>query len=223
MSRALVLQALSVVTAFLLGVSAWMVFFYAPEEKVMGFVQKIFYFHVPSAWMMLLSVPVMAVGAVGFLVRRRPAWDRWADTAAELAILFGVLALITGPLWGRKAWGVYWVWDVRLTSSLVLVMTLVACKIVRAYAGPSAKQVGAALSILAMLNAVFVWVSVDIWRGTHPPKLVQTLDAEMKSVFWLCVLSFHFAYVCLFWLRLRMAKLQDTVDDLEVRWLEQRP
>ncbi|MEM1025549.1 MAG: cytochrome c biogenesis protein CcsA [Myxococcota bacterium] len=217
------LSLLSVSAAAVLAVGAWMAFFYAAEEAKMGFVQKIFYFHVPSAWMMLLSVPLMAVGAVGYLRTRRPAFDRLADSAVELAILFGALALITGPLWGRKAWGVYWVWDVRLTSSLVLVLTLVACKIVRSYAGPSARQVGAALSLLAVLNAVFVWVSVDIWRGTHPPKLVQTLEPSMKLTFWICVLGFHLAYGSLLWTRLRLARLEDDLEALEIERLEEQP
>ncbi|MGF1509417.1 MAG: cytochrome c biogenesis protein CcsA [Myxococcota bacterium] len=219
-TRTTILQILLVTTAAVLGAASWMVFLFAPEERVMGFVQKIFYFHVPSAWMMLLSVPIMAVGAIGYLATRKPAWDRVTDSAVELSILFGVLALITGPLWGRKAWGVFWVWDARLTSSLVLVMTLVACKIVRSYAGSSARQVAAALSVLAVLNAAFVWVSVDIWRGTHPPKLVQTLEDEMRITFRLCAVGFLLAYASLFWMRLRMGKLKDRVDELELRMLE---
>jgi len=217
------LSALSAGAALVLAVGTWLVFFHAAEEAKMGFVQKIFYFHVPAAWMMLLSVPIMAVGAVGYLGTRRPFWDRLADTAVELSILFGALVLITGPLWGRKAWGVYWVWDVRLTSSLVLVLTLVACKIVRSYAGSQARQVGAALSLLAVLNAVFVWVSVDIWRGTHPPKLVQTLEPSMMQTFWICVLGFHLAYASLMWTRLRTARLQDELNELEIEMVEEQP
>jgi heme exporter protein C len=219
------LVALSVAAAVVLAVASWMVFFYAPEERVMGFVQKIFYFHVPCAWMMLLSAPVMAVGAVAYLATRRPGFDRLADAAVELSILFGALVLITGPLWGRKAWGAYWVWDVRLTSSLVLVMTLVATKIVRAYAGPSARQVAAALSVLAVLNAVFVWKAVDLWKGTHPPKLVQTLVPDMKLTFWVAVLGFHLAYGALLWARLRYGRLRDETErlqlELEAKWDEQ--
>ncbi|NJK89959.1 MAG: cytochrome c biogenesis protein CcsA [Myxococcales bacterium] len=213
------LVILSLAAAVFLATGAYMAFFYAPSERIMGFIQKIFYFHVPAAWMMLLSVPLMAVGSIGYLITRRNVWDRISDAAVELAILFGVLVLVTGPLWGRKAWGVYWVWDVRLTSSLVLVLTLVACKIVRNYAGPSAKQVAAGLSVLAVLNAVFVWVSVDIWRGTHPPKLVATLEPRMKQTFWLCVLAFHLAYLALLWTRLRFGRLQDTLDELRNRWI----
>lgn len=212
------LAVLSVAAAITLFIGAYMAFFYAPTERVMGFIQKIFYFHVPAAWMMLLAAPLMAIGAIGYLVTRKNGWDRVADAAVELAILFGVLVLVTGPLWGRKAWGVYWVWDARLTSTLVLVLTLVACKIVRHYAGPSAKQVAAGLSVLAVLNGWFVWKAVDIWRGTHPEKLVDTLEPRMKLTFWICVLAFHLAFGALLWSRIRLAALEDAVDDLRSRW-----
>jgi heme exporter protein C len=183
-----------------------MAFFYAPTEQVMGFVQKIFYFHVPSAWVMLLSAPLMAVGSVAYLWKRKPWADYLNDGAVELAILFGIMVLISGPLWGRKAWGVYWVWDVRLTSTLVLVMTLVACKIVRGYAGSGAAQIAAGLSILALFNAVFVYESVDLWRGTHPPKLISTLEPRMKATFWVSVAAFHLAYFTLLWLRMNLSR-----------------
>lgn len=214
------LITLSVVAAVLMGVSAWMVFFYAPTEKVMGFVQKIFYFHVPCAWMTLWSAPLMAFGSIAYLATKKDRYDRLSDAGVELAILFGTLVMVSGPLWGRKAWGVYWVWDARLTSFLVMVLTLVACKIVRAYAGPSAKTIAAGLSILAVVNALFVWVSVDLWRGTHPPKLVATLQVEMKQVFWLSVLSFHLAYFAMLWARLRMGKLRTALDRLAIKSTE---
>lgn len=214
------LVALSAAAALVIAAGVWMTFFYAPEERIMGFVQKIFYFHVPSAWLMLFSVPIMAVGAVMYLVKKEDRWDRLADTAVELSIVFGMLTLISGPLWGRKAWGVFWVWDVRLTSSLVLVLTLVATKIVRSYAGTSAKQIAAGLSILAVANALFVWISVDIWRGTHPPKLVQKLEGEMWATFWVCVLGFHLGYAALMWARLRVGKLRTALDHLHMQAAE---
>ncbi len=85
----------------------------------MGLVQKIFYFHLPSAWMFLIAAVVCGVASARYLFTRdRPRQDRVAVAAAELAVLFGAAALVTGPLWARKAWGVWWQWDARLTSSL---------------------------------------------------------------------------------------------------------
>ncbi len=211
-----VLMLLAVISGVAIAAAAYMAFFYAPTEKIMGFVQKIFYFHVPSAWMMLLSAPLMAVGSVGYLITRKNSFDRLSDAGVELAILFGMIVMLTGPLWGRKAWGVYWVWDVRLTSSLVLVLTLVACKIVRNYTGAQAKTISAGLSILAVLNSIFVWVSIDLWKGTHPPKLVQTLEPSMKQTFWFSVLAFHLVYFTLLFLRLRVGRLENALEKLRM-------
>ena len=220
--RSLALVVVAMLAAVLLAYSLHQIFFFAPVEKIMGLVQKIFYFHVPAAWMMLLSTPLMAVGAIGYLTTRKDRFDDVADAAVELAILFGTLVLITGPLWGRKAWGVYWVWDVRLTSSMVLVLTLVACKIVRGYSGAASKQIAAGLSVLAVLNSIFVYVSVDIWRGTHPEKIVTkgNLAPEMKRVFWISVLAFHFLYAALFWARLRLKKRQNRVAEMRMEAVE---
>jgi heme exporter protein C len=185
-------------------------------------VQKIFYFHVPAAWIMFLATFISAVGSVAYLIRRADRWDRVGDAGVELAILFGAMVLISGPLWGRKAWGAYWVWDVRLTSSLVLVLTLVACKIVRGYAGASAKQISSGLAVLAVVNSAFVYYSVDIWRGTHPPKIVSQggLAKEMSQTLWFCVFTFILAFTCLFWLRLRMGKLRATMDHIHMQAAE---
>ncbi len=208
-----VLAALSVITAGMMVLSVYLAFVYAPEERVMGFVQKIFYFHVPSAWVMFLAVGTAAVGSIAFLSTRAAKWDRLSDAATELALVFGALVLFSGPLWGRKAWGAYWVWDVRLTSTLVLFLTMVAAKIVRGYAGPAAKKIAAGLVVFAVINSVFVYYSVDIWRGTHPPKVIQgKLDPRMATALWTCVATFVLAYVCLLWTRLRLGVLQSSLD-----------
>ncbi len=217
-----VVMVLSILAALGMAFGAWMGFVYAPTELKMGFVQKIFYFHVPSAWLMLLSAPLMAIAAIAYLVTRLDFFDRLSDAAVELAILFGLLALITGPLWGRKAWGAYWVWDVRLTSSLIMVMTLVACKIVRTTAGAAAKQISAGLAILAVLNAIFVWKSVDIWRGTHPPKLIVSgrMHGDMYDALWVCTIAFCVVYGVLLWTRLRLGKLRTGLERLQMRAAE---
>src|SRR5262245_65364244 len=98
----------------------------APIESTMGIIQKIFYFHVPCAWLLLMSTIVCAAGSVMYLFRGSERGDRLALACAELGVLFGACTLVTGPLWGRVAWGVFWTWDARLTSSLLLWLMLVA-------------------------------------------------------------------------------------------------
>ncbi|MBI4817359.1 MAG: cytochrome c biogenesis protein CcsA [Deltaproteobacteria bacterium] len=212
------LLGLAVLAAVLVPYSAWRIFFQTPEEEVMGFVQKIFYFHVPSAMNMFLAIVIAAVGSIGYLLKQTDFFDNLEDSAVDLAILFGAAVLISGPLWGRKAWGAYWVWDVRLTSTLVLFLTLLATKIVRTYAGPAAKQITAGLTLFAVVNSLFVYVCVRIWKTTHPGPIIGPdgggLDAAMRTTFNISWLALTLAFVALLWMRLRLGALRTGVDRL---------
>ena len=107
-------------------------------------------------------------GSIAFLFKGSEAGDRLAVSSAELAVLFGACVLVTGPLWGRKAWGVWWQWDARLTSSLLLVLMMVAYLLARRYAGPAGRKLSAALALFAAIDVPLVYKSVDIWRTVHP-------------------------------------------------------
>src|ERR1041384_379752 len=153
----------------------------APREPVMGTVQKIFYFHVPCATMMFLSTFAAAAGSIAFLFKGSERGDRLAHAAAELGVLFGACTLVTGPLWGRKAWGVWWQWDARLTSSLLLFLILIGYLLARRYGGAGGRKLAAALSLFAAIDVPLVYKSVDIWRTIHPQtSVVRTLDPRMR-------------------------------------------
>jgi heme exporter protein C len=167
----------------------------APLEPVMGVVQKIFYFHVPCAIMLFLSTFVCAGGSVAYLFKGSERGDRLAAAAGELGVLFGLCTLVSGPLWGRKAWGVYWQWDARLTSSLLLFLILVGYLLARRYGGPGGRKLAAALALFAAVDVPLVYKSVDIWRTVHPKTtVVPTLDPRMKPAFWA-----SFALITLVW------------------------
>ena len=112
----------------------------APYETTMGLVQKIFYFHVPSAMMMFISAFVCGIASAVFLFRRSRGADHVAVASAELVALFGIIVLVTGPLWARVAWGVWWQWEARLTSTLVLWMIFMAYLLLRRYGGPGSDR-----------------------------------------------------------------------------------
>ena len=112
---------------------------------------------------------------------RSPSADRAAVAAAELAIVFGLIGLTTGPLWGRKAWGVYWQWDARLTSALVLWLIFVAYSLLRRFGGPGSERLAAGVALFGMANVPFVYWSVHLWRTVHPKtSVVMTLDPAMR-------------------------------------------
>src|SRR5688572_17999142 len=133
-------------------------------EATMGMVQKISYYHMPSAWIFLIAAVVCGVASVRYLFGGSVRQDRLAQAAAELVVLFGALALVTGPLWARKTWGVWWVWDVRLTSSLMGWMVAVAYILVRRYGGPGADTLAAGLALFGRANVPFIYGSVNAWR-----------------------------------------------------------
>ena len=189
----------------------------APVELTMGPVQKIFYFHVPCAWLLMLSVFVCAGGSVAFLFKGSESGDRLARSSAELAVLFGLCVLVTGPLWGRVAWGVYWQWDARLTSSLLLFLIMVAYLLARKYGGPASRKLAAALALFAAADVPLVYVSVQIWRTIHPKtSVVPTLAPEMKAVFWTSTALFIVLWFVLLSVRLRLERLRAQIDELAI-------
>ena len=190
----------------------------APYEKTMGLIQKIFYFHVPSWMAMYSAIAVCGVASALYLFRSTPAADRYAASAAELAVLFGLMGLVSGPLWGRKAWGVWWQWDARLTSALLMELIFVAYLLVRKYAGPGSEKLAAATALFGTATAPFVYKSVDIWRTIHPKtSVVPLLASSMPGAgrpFALSSFAFVLLFVVLLTLRVSLAERQAALDEL---------
>ncbi|MBI2221366.1 MAG: cytochrome c biogenesis protein CcsA [Acidobacteria bacterium] len=187
----------------------------APYEATMGLVQKIFYYHVPSWMVMFTGVFVCGLASAVYLYKHTPLADRLALSAAELTVVFGLIGLITGPLWGRKAWGVWWQWDARLTMSLLLWLIFVAYLLVRRYGGPGADKLSAALAVFGMANVPFVYVSVNIWRTIHPTtSVVTTLGPGMRGAFWWCAASFLVLMALTLAARVRLERERAALDEL---------
>ena len=187
----------------------------APFESTMGLVQKIFYYHMPSAFMFLIAAIVCGVASVRYLFGGSPRQDRLAGAAAELVVLFGALTLVTGPLWARKAWGVWWQWDVRLTASLMGWMVSVAYLLVRRYGGPGSDKLAAGLALFGMANVPFIYVSVNYWRTIHPKtSVVPTLPVSMGVPFWFCFAAFFILFALLLRMRVRLEEQRARLDSL---------
>lgn len=187
----------------------------APFESTMGMVQKISYYHMPAAWMFLIAAIVCGVASVRYLFGGSARQDRLAQAAAELVVLFGALALVTGPLWARKAWGVWWVWDVRLTSSLMGWMVSVAYLLVRRYGGPGSDKLAAGLALFGLANVPFIYISVNFWRTMHPKTtVIPKLPVEFGIPFWFCVAAFLMLFVLLLRLRVRLEEQRARLDSL---------
>ena len=187
----------------------------APYESTMGLIQKIFSFHVPAALTFFLAAFVCGVASAMYLFGRRPSADRVALAAAELTVLLGVIVLISGPLWARKAWGIWWDWDARLTSTLVLWLTFQAYLLLRRYGGPGSDRLGAGVAIFGMCNVPFVYWSVEFWRTLHPKtSVLPTLQPGMRGPFWFCVVAFVGLFVVLLAARTRLEERRAELEQL---------
>jgi heme exporter protein C len=179
----------------------------------MGVIWKIFYFHVPSAMMTFLAAIICGGASVAFLWKRRPAADGLALAAAELAVVFGLIVLVTGPIWARKSWGVWWEWEARLTMTLVMWMIFVSYLMLRRFGGPGSEVLAAAVGVFGMALVPFVYISVNYWRTHHPTtRVVPTLPPEMAGPFWWAVAAFLVFFSALLMTRVRLEKSRQALE-----------
>jgi heme exporter protein C len=187
----------------------------APYESTMLMVQKIFYFHVPSWMAMYSALAVCGVCSTIYLFKGSKQMDRIAVSAAELAALFGLFGLVSGSLWGRKAWGVWWQWDQRLTTALILEMILFAYLFLRKYGGPGSEKLSAGLALFGMADAVIVYKSVEWWRTVHPTTtVVSSLAPSMYFPFLFCSVAFMLLFVVLLMARASLENRRAELDNL---------
>ena len=191
-------------------VSLWMVFFYAPVEQTMGAVQKIFYYHVPSAMAGYLLVGLAFVFSILYLMKENPLWDGLAHSAAEVGWVFITIVLVTGPIWGRSAWGKWWVWEPRLTTALILWLMYSAYFLLRLFTRHDTKsaRVAAVLAIVAFFDVPIVHQAIKWWGSiVHPPKV--QLEPEMKLTFVICILALFTLATAIFLSRLEVGFMEE--------------
>ena len=169
-------------TLSLLGLGALGVWIFAvtPYDDLMGLSQKIMYLHVPSIWVTYLAFFIVFYCSIGYLWKRQAVFDRVAKSSAEIGVLFCGMGLVTGMLWGRPTWGTYWVWDARLTTTLLLFLIYTGYSLLRAFAGPGEQQarLAAVIGIIGFLDIPLIHVSVQWWRTLHQPSSVFKVSSE---------------------------------------------
>lgn len=171
---------LLIATAGLTIVDGYLIFMVAPTDQVLGHIQRIFYVHVPISILSFLGFFVCAVAGIGYLIRRTEIWDRVAHGAAEVGVVFVTLALVTGVIWARPVWGVWWTWEPRLTTTLILWLIYVAYLMIRHYA-PTPQQGrawSAVVGIIGFVDVPIVYYSVQWWRSIHPVQVIGPEAAD---------------------------------------------
>jgi heme exporter protein C len=207
---------LSIVSVTLLAYALYQALVVAPTESTMGDVQRIFYYHVPSAWTAFLLFLTNLVASVIYLIWRNPKADALAVVCAEVGVVFCTVVLVTGPIWARPVWGIWWTWDVRLTTTLVLWLIYVSYLVLRRFSDSAQTPVLAAvLAIFGALDVPLVYFSIWFFRTQHPQPVIGgggSLDPRMWHVLlinWLAFSCFAFL-VC--WSRFRLEMLRREVD-----------
>lgn len=220
-SSALRNLALIVAAGMLAGVGA--IFFWVPTEAFQGVVQRIFYVHVPAAWIAYLAFTVVLVGSIAYLRGGSDRWDSLALASAEVGVVFCVINLATGILWARPIWGTWWTWDARLTSMFVLFLIYVGYLVFRTMATDPTRgaRIAAVIGIVGFVDVPIVHFSVFWWRTLHPSRTVinpggrAQLPTEMLLTLIFMVAVFTLLYALLLALRVRLARLDNEVASLE--------
>ncbi len=218
------IKILTVLTLAAMLVALYFTFVYAPVERTMGDVQRIFYFHVPSAWIAFLAFFIVFVASILFLVNGHAFMDTLAFCSAEIGVLFISLVLLTGPLWAKPVWGTYWTWDARLTTSLVLWLIYIAYLMLRTQIPRQQKaaRLAAVFGIIGFVDVPVVYMSIRWWRTLHPQPVLaggngSGLEPKMLTALFVCLAVFTLLFVMLLLLRTRIALAEKQLAFLRVK------
>ena len=221
-SGSLVRSGLIVAGGLMMALTLYMVFLWVPTEQNLGISQRIFYFHVPLAWLGMASILVVFTASIMHLVTRKQKWDNLAYSAAELGVVYISLLLITGIAWSQPTWGRWWTWDAKLTATLILWFIYVGYLMLRAY-GPKGSQgarYGAVLAIIGAIDAPIIYFATVWWRTQHPEMNIGPLAGEgmlapdMRITLLVATVTFGVVYVAMLVERYALRRGEADVDEL---------
>jgi heme exporter protein C len=228
--KPLLLKILEVISVVLFVIAISMVFFYAPREISMGEVQRIFYFHVATAWMGMLGFLMAAISAAVYLATSKRKWDNLSLAAVEISVVFLIVAIISGSIWARPVWLVWWTWDIRLTTTTIMVLIYAAYLMLRqGIEDPDRRaRFGAVYAILGFFSVPLTYFSIRFWRTIHPIVIGggdPTVDGSfamaplMLHTLLFSVFAFSVIFFTLLWHRTRLSSLADEVEMLKLKML----
>jgi heme exporter protein C len=199
--------------------SLYMAFIQAPREATMGDLQRIFYFHVPAAITGMTAFAINFIASLMFVIRKNRWWDCLALSAAEIGVMFLAMVLITGPIWAKPVWFVWWTWSPRLTASLVLCLLYAAYLLIRNYIEDPERRamVSAVFGIIAFMDAPLVWFSIRWWRDIHPSPMLETggVAPSMRPALWICLAAFQLLMIYLLRRRFYIESLHNELERIE--------
>jgi heme exporter protein C len=212
---------LTILTALLIFAAGYAALFIAPEEKTMRAIQRIFYFHLPSWIAMFSAFSVVFCANVAYLLTRKRKWDALGVSGVEVGVICCTIGLMTGPLWARPVWGIWWTWDARLTTTFILWLLYIAYLLLRGLVEDPEKKasLSAIFGIFASLDMPLVYLSNRLWRTQHPQPVIlggqgSGLDPTMGKVLLLCVIGVFCVMILVLVDRYRLELLRNECDEL---------
>lgn len=225
-SKPLFLKILDVASILLFAVAVVLVFFYAELEAVMGQVQRVFYFHVATAWVGMLGFLVAGIAGVVYLLKHDRKWDIVGLSAIEISLVFFFIAIVSGSIWARPAWGTWWTWDPRLTTATIVELVYAAYLLLRqGIEDPDRRaRFGAVYAILGFLSVPLTFLSIRLYRTIHPVVIGNgggegdfDMTNRMFQTFMFSLFTFSIVFIDLLWHRIRLGSLADKVESLRLK------
>ena len=227
-SKPIALTILDVASIVVLGISTYLALVFAPTEAVMGNVQRVFYFHIGTAWVGLLGFIIAAVAGIAYLITKDLKWDRFEVAAVEVSTVFFFLTIVLGSIWARPAWNTWWTWDPRLTTAAVTELIYIAYFMLRQGIDDPDKRArfGALYTLLGGISAPITFMVIRLFRTIHPVVIGNqsaaaqggfSMSSDMKVAFFFALFAFTVIFVDLIWHRVRLGALQEKVEQLKLK------
>lgn len=221
------LKILDIVSIVVLGVSTYLALFFAPTEAVMGQVQRVFYFHIGTAWVGLLGFVIAAVAGVAYLITKNLKWDRFEVAAVEVSTMFFLITIVLGSIWARPAWNTWWTWDPRLTTAAITELIYVAYFMLRqGIEDPDRRaRFGAVYTLLGGISAPITFMVIRLFRTIHPVVIGNqsaeaqggfSMTSDMRVAFFFALFAFTVIFIDLMWHRIRIGSLEEKVEQLKL-------
>ncbi|OQY81049.1 MAG: cytochrome C assembly protein [Anaerolineae bacterium UTCFX3] len=221
------LKILDYLSVIVLAISTYLALVYAPKELVMGEVQRVFYFHIGTAWTGLLGFVFAAGLGIAYLVTKDMKWDIVEVAAVEISVVFFFLTIVLGAIWARPAWNTWWTWDPRLTTAAVTELIYVAYFMLRAGIEDPERRArfGAVYALLGGLSAPITFMAIRLFRSIHPVVIgaananqeKMSMSPDMRVAFFFALFAFTVIFVDLFWNRIRLGQLENKVEQLKLK------
>jgi heme exporter protein C len=214
-------KILGIASLITIPIALYFALIYAPQEKTMGMLYRVIYFHVPQAFLSYLAAILFGLGSLMYLIKRDLKWDRFAYSSAELGVLFASTTLATGIIWGKLAWGVWWAGDARTNMQMILNLSFIGYLMLRSYLPEREKRarLSTVFSLLAVINVPINYGAIYWWNTQHPKPVLGPagggMDPDMRVALLVCILAFGIIFAYLLTRRLAVAHTEDEVGELE--------